>query len=251
MPMPEQPGIIELRDVHLSFDSNSVLEGVTFRIDEGESLAIIGQSGCGKSTLLKVAVGLLKPESGQVYLVGENIAGASQRALARARRKVGMLFQGNALFDFMNVRENVSIVLKEVLRLDRQEIDQKVKEMLQALHLGDIGELMPSELSGGMKKRVGLARALIGSPTILFCDAPTAGLDPITSDAIAELILQMKRRLNLTMLLVTNQMAVVRKLADRVAVLTGGKIIELGKPGELADSEKPEVKRFLEKDFTA
>jgi phospholipid/cholesterol/gamma-HCH transport system ATP-binding protein len=249
--MSEGSGGIEFRDVFLSFDSTSILEGVSFRVEEGETRALIGQSGCGKSSLLKVAAGLIPPLRGEVYLFGEKITGASSRVLARVRMQVGMLFQGNALFDFMNVHENVAIVLREVHRLDRGEIDRRVQEILHALHLGEIGDLMPSELSGGMKKRVGLARALIGNPRLLFCDAPAAGLDPITSDAIAELILKMKDRLKLTMLLVTNQMVVVRRLADRVALLTRGRIIELGPPEGLSGSAHPEVQRFLEKEFTS
>ncbi len=242
---------IEFRDVSLSFDHTPILEGVSFRAEQGETLALIGQSGCGKSSLLKVAAGLIPPFKGEVYLFGERITRASSRVLARVRMQVGMLFQSNALFDFMNVHDNVAIVLREVHRLEQVEIDRRVQEILDALHLGEIGSLMPSELSGGMKKRVGLARALIGKPRLLFCDAPAAGLDPITSDAIAELILEMKARLKLTMLLVTNQMAVMRKLADRVILLTGGRIIELGPPEGLSESAHPEVQRFLEKEFAS
>ncbi len=247
--MPHGAGIVEFREVSLSFNSSAILNGVSFRVEEGQTLAIIGQSGCGKSTLLKVAVGLIQPSGGEAYLFGEKITDAPARTLARTRRNVGMLFQGNALFDFMNVHENVSIVLKEVLQLEKREIDRKVKDMLHALHLGDIGGQMPTELSGGMKKRVGLARALIGNPSLLICDAPTAGLDPITADAIAERILDMKKRLSLTMLLVTNEMQVMKKLADRVALLSEGRIFDLGGPEELTRSDNPEVQRFLEKEY--
>lgn len=242
---------VEFRNVYLNFDTTPVLDGVSFRVEAGETLAVIGQSGCGKSTLLKVASGLIKPTSGEVYLLGSRITGAGSRVLAGLRKDVGMLFQSNALFDFMSVRDNVSIVLREVQKLSRKEIDRKVKQMLDALHLGDIGGLMPSELSGGMKKRVGLARALIADPSLVFCDAPTAGLDPVTSDAIAELIKDMKERLGLTMLLVTNKMAVVRKLADEVALLTQGRIIPLGPPRDLSSSSSPEVQRFMQKEFTS
>jgi phospholipid/cholesterol/gamma-HCH transport system ATP-binding protein len=169
--------------------------------------------------------------------------------LASVRRNVGMLFQGNALFDFMNVHENIAMVLQEIGKIERSDINRQVKDMLESLNLGDIGRKMPSELSGGMKKRVALARALIAKPKIFFCDAPTAGLDPITSDTIAELILDMSRKLGLTMLLVTNEMPIVRKLADRVALLTHGKIVDLGPPGDLSASDNPEARKFIEKEF--
>jgi len=230
------------------FEAGDVLRGASLSVAEGEAVALIGESGSGKTTLLKTAVGLIRPGSGEVLLAGENLTRASRRGLARLRRQVGMLFQGNALFDSMTVRENVGFVLREVQLVVPAEIERRVRELLDRLHLGDIGGQYPRELSGGMKKRVGLARAVIGQPKLLFCDDPTAGLDPITSDAIAELILALRRQLRVTLLLVSNSIPVVKKIADRVLLIHQGQLLDLGAPDLLEDSDRPEVRRFLRPD---
>ena len=229
----------------MRFDRAEVLRGVNLAVAAGEAVALIGESGSGKTTLLKTAVGLIRPAAGEVWIAGENLTQASSRALARIRRQVGMLFQGNALFDSMTVRENVGFVLREVRRLAPAEIEPKARELLERLHLGEIGRLYPRQLSGGMKKRVGLARAVIGEPKLLFCDDPTAGLDPITSDAIAELILTLRRSLQGTLVLVSNSIPVVKKLADRVLLLHQGQLLDLGPAARLEASDRPEVRRFL------
>ena len=237
--------MIDLRDIRVRFDRAEILRGVNLSAAEGEAIALIGESGSGKTTLLKTAAGLIRPQEGEVWIAGENLTRASARALARIRRQVGMLFQGNALFDSMTVRENVGFVLQEVQRLAPAEIERRVRDLLDRLHLGDIGRLYPRELSGGMKKRVGLARAVIGEPKLLFCDDPTAGLDPITSDAIADLILVLRRHFRVTLLLVSNSIPVVKKLADRVFLLHQRQLLDLGPSALIEDSNRPEVQRFL------
>lgn len=240
--------MIDLRDIRVRFDRAEILRGVSLAVAEGEAVALIGESGSGKTTLLKTAAGLIRPSAGEVWVSGENLTRASARAKARIRRQVGMLFQGNALFDSMTVRENVGFVLQEVQRLDPAEIERRVRELLDRLHLGDIGRRYPRELSGGMKKRVGLARAVIGEPKLLFCDDPTAGLDPITSDAIADLILVLRSYFRVTLLLVSNSIPVVKRIADRVLLLYQGRLLDLGAPARLEDSERPEVRRLLRPD---
>jgi phospholipid/cholesterol/gamma-HCH transport system ATP-binding protein len=237
--------LIELRDIRVRFDRAEILRGVNLEAATGEAVALIGESGSGKTTLLKTAVGLIRPAAGEVRIAGENLTRASSRGLAHVRRQVGMLFQGNALFDSMTVRENVGFVLQEVQRLAPAEIERRVRELLLRLHLGEIGGLYPRQLSGGMKKRVGLARAVIGEPKLLFCDDPTAGLDPITSDAIADLILALRRYFQVTLLLVSNSIPVVKKIADRVVLLHQGRLLDLGPSALIEDSNRPEVQRFL------
>ena len=237
--------MIELRDIRVRFDRTEILRGVNLSAAAGEAVALIGESGSGKTTLLKTAVGLIRPSAGEVRIAGENLSQASSRGLTRIRRQVGMLFQGNALFDSMTVQENVGFVLREVQRLAPAEIERRVRELLQRLHLGEIGRLYPRQLSGGMKKRVGLARAVIGEPKLLFCDDPTAGLDPITSDAIADLILVLRRYFQVTLLLVSNSIPVVKKIADRVVLLHQGQLLDLGPSALIEDSDRPEVQRFL------
>ncbi len=228
--------MIKLKGIHLSFDEHEVLSDIDLHVEQGQTVALIGPSGSGKTTLLKIAVGLIKPDQGQVGLAGQQIARMSRSNLRVLRRKVGMLFQGNALFDSMNVAENVGFVLREVQRLNSEKIKEKVDTILDSLRLGDIGHKMPSELSGGMKKRVGIARVLIGDPQIILYDDPTAGLDPVTSDAIAELIKSMTQRLGATSILVSNQMQVVQKLAHRVVMLRDAKLIDLGPPDKMLES---------------
>lgn len=243
--------MIELRDIGVRFHQAAVLRGANLSVAEGEAVALIGPSGSGKTTVLKTAVGLIRPQAGEVVLAGTNLTRASPASLARVRRQVGMLFQGNALFDSMTVLENIGFVLREVQRLAPAEIQRRVRQFLDRLHLGEIGGLYPRELSGGMKKRVGLARAMIGEPRVLFCDDPTAGLDPITSDAIAELILDFRRQFKVTLLLVSNSLLVVKKIADRVLLLHQGRLLDLGAPESLQDSERPEVRQFLQPEFTS
>ncbi|MDB6037190.1 MAG: transporter-related protein, partial [Verrucomicrobiales bacterium] len=190
--------MIEVRDLKKSFGTHSVLDGVTFKVETGETVVIIGRSGCGKSILLKNLIGLIQPDSGDVLINGESIGGMEERQLLRVRRKFGMLFQSAALFDSLTVAENISFVLRREGKLSDSEIRERVAETLALVDLSGIEEKKPSELSGGMRKRVGLARAIVYKPEILLYDEPTTGLDPVVSDSIDQLLLRVCQQLKVT-----------------------------------------------------
>jgi phospholipid/cholesterol/gamma-HCH transport system ATP-binding protein len=237
--------MIEVRDLKKSFGSHTILDGVSFRIDEGESIVIIGRSGGGKSVLLKHLIGLLRPDHGEVLIAGESIGGMNERDLLRVRSRFGMLFQGAALFDSMTVAENVAFPLRRH-KLTEQEIAGKVADMLEMVDLPGTGNKKPSELSGGMRKRVGLARALIYQPQIVLYDEPTTGLDPIMSDSIDQLILRVRDRLNVTSVVVTHDMRSARRVGHRILMLHGRKIYVTGTPEEVFASKDPVVRRFID-----
>ena len=238
--------VIELRDVHKSFGSVRVLEGVDLRLPRGETAAVIGASGTGKSVLLKHMVGLLRPDRGQVLFEGRRIDTLPERKLAGFRRNFGFLFQLNALFDSMTAGENVAFPITEQTRKPRSEIDRIVREKLRMVGLEGIQDRMPAELSGGQKKRVALARALALNPAVILYDEPTTGLDPIRADVINEIIRKLQRRLHVTSVVVTHQMASVYKVADRVIMLYGGRFIFDGTCDEIRASDDPRVRRFIE-----
>jgi phospholipid/cholesterol/gamma-HCH transport system ATP-binding protein len=236
---------IEVRNLRKRFGAQAVLDGVNFRVESGEALAIIGRSGCGKSVLLKHLIGLLQPDTGAVQVDGEDLARMNERALLQVRRKFGMLFQSAALFDSLSVAENVGFVLLRERKLSPPEIARRVAEVLELVELGGTEGQMPAELSGGMKKRVGLARALIYRPQIVLYDEPTTGLDPVVSDSIDQLIARVCAQLKVTSVVVTHDMRTVRRVTQRVLLLHQGRIHASGTPAEFFASADPLVHRFV------
>ena len=238
--------MIEVRDLTRSFGPNRILDGVTLRIEKGESVVIIGRSGGGKSVLLKHLVALLKPDSGQVLIDGEDIVPMNERQLLRIRHKFGMLFQGAALFDSLTVAENVAFALRRQATLRDADIRKKVSEVLEMVDLPGTEEKKPSELSGGMRKRVGLARAIIYQPQIVLYDEPTTGLDPIVSDSIDHLIMRVRDRLDVTSVVVTHDMRSARRVGQRIMMLHGKRIYAAGTPDEIFQSKDPIVRQFID-----
>jgi len=238
--------MIEVRNLQKSFGAHAVLDGVSFRIEKGESVVIIGRSGGGKSVLLKHLIGLLKPDAGHVLIEGEDIVGMNERQLLHVRRKFGMLFQSAALFDSMTVAENVAFAFRRDRSLPEKEIRRKVAEVLEMVDLPGTEDKNPSELSGGMKKRVGLARAIIYHPEIVLYDEPTTGLDPIVSDSIDQLILRVRDRLDVTTVVVTHDMRSTRRLGQRILMLHNQSIYVTGTPDEIFNSQDPVVRQFVE-----
>ncbi len=238
--------MIEVRDLNKRFGTHSILDGVSFRIEKGESVVIIGRSGGGKSVLLKHLIGLLKPDSGAVLIEGEDIVPMNERQLLHVRRKFGMLFQSAALFDSMTVAENVGFAFRRDGSRAEAEIRRKVAEVLEMVDLPGTEDKNPSELSGGMKKRVGLARAIIYEPQIILYDEPTAGLDPIVSDSIDHLILRVRDRLDVTTVVVTHDMRSTRRLGQRILMLHDQRIYAAGTPEEIFNSRDPVVRQFTE-----
>ncbi|MFB3895687.1 MAG: ABC transporter ATP-binding protein [bacterium] len=237
--------MIELKNIYKKLGKKEVLRGVDLQINAEETMVIIGGSGEGKSVILKHMIGLMKPDQGEVFIDNENITQLTHTELNRVRSKFGMLFQYAALFDSMNVRENVGFALYEHTKLSEEKISQIVKEKLELVHLSGIESMMPAELSGGMKKRVGLARAIARDPKIILYDEPTTGLDPIHADMINNLIIELKERLKVTSVVVTHDMKSAFKIADRIAMLYKGKIIAIGKAKEFENPTDPLVRQFV------
>jgi len=237
---------IEVADLHKSFDTKHVLRGVNLGVEKGESMVVIGGSGVGKSVLIKCIIGLLRPDSGSIRVDGQEIASLKEQSLNEVRKKFGMLFQAGALFDSLRVWENVGFGLKQHTRLRDEEIKGIAVEKLRLLGLRNVEDLMPSELSGGMRKRVSLARAIAMEPEILLYDEPTTGLDPIMADAINDLIIQMREKLRVTSIAITHDMVSAYKVADRIAMLYEGKIIEVGTPQQIRESNSPIVQQFIQ-----
>ena len=251
---PSSAPVLELRRISHSFGSQAVLREVTVQVQRGETLALIGESGCGKSVTTKLLAGLLDPTQGEVLWEGRPVRGRSSSDLRRDRLRFGYLFQGAALFDSMNVYENIGFGLRENTDLKEPEIREIVLERLREVGLAaNVAEKRPADLSGGMKKRVGLARALAMSPDVIFYDEPTTGLDPVMSDVINELILQTQSRRNVTSIVVTHDMQTVRRVADRVVMLYPlgrvapgmPQVIFEGTPDEAFASEDPRVGCFV------
>ncbi|MEM7222456.1 MAG: ABC transporter ATP-binding protein [Pseudomonadota bacterium] len=237
---------IRIRGLHKAFGDNVVLAGLDLDIMPGESVVVIGGSGTGKSVLLKCVLGLLTPDSGSIQVDGEEVVGLNGSDQERVRRKFGMLFQNAALFDSMTVWENVAFGLIQGLGQPRAEARQIALRKLADVGLGpEVGELWPAELSGGMRKRVGLARAIATEPEIIFFDEPTTGLDPIMSDVINDLILKCVSELGATALSITHDMASARKISHRIAMLFGGKIIWFGETAQIDESGNPYVEQFI------
>ena len=237
--------MIEAHELRKSFGDHRVLDGVNFRIETGESVVIIGRSGGGKSILLKHLIGLLQPDTGSVRVDGEDLSVMNERQLLEVRRKFGMLFQSSALFDSMTVAENVGFVLRRAGRLSEVEMAERVAAALDMVDLNGTQAKKPAELSGGMRKRVGLARAIIYQPEIVLYDEPTTGLDPIVADSIDKLLLRVCERLKVTTIAVTHDMRSARRIAQRILMLHEGRIYASGTPEELFQSSDPVVHRFV------
>ena len=243
---PQTTPKIRMRDLHKAFGDKVVLDGLDLDVGVGESVVVIGGSGTGKSVMLKCILGLLHPESGSVQVDGEEVVGLRGKARDRVLRKFGMLFQNAALFDSLPVWENVAFGLIQGGGMDRDEAREIALAKLAAVGLdAEVGELGPAELSGGMRKRVGLARAIATEPEIIFFDEPTTGLDPIMGDVINDLIIKCVRELGATALSITHDMASARKIADRIAMLYNGRIIWAGPVAEVDSSGSPYVEQFI------
>jgi len=238
--------MIEVRHLKKSFGSQPILDGVSFRIEGGESVAIIGRSGGGKSVLLKHIIGLLQPDAGEVFIDKENIVGMNERQLLRVRAKFGMVFQGAALFDSMSVAENVAFPLERKKIYTSGEIAKRVAAALEMVDLPGTEKKNPAELSGGMRKRVGLARAIVYEPQIVLYDEPTTGLDPIVSDSIDKLIMRVRDQLNVTSIVVTHDMRSARRVGNHVLMLHEKKIYANCTPEHLFASTDPIVRQFID-----
>jgi phospholipid/cholesterol/gamma-HCH transport system ATP-binding protein len=239
-------GRIGVQDLWTRFSEGElwVHRGVTFEVAAGESFVIIGGSGAGKSVLVKILIGLLAPNRGEVVVDGVDVLHTSERQLYRTMQHIGVLFQFGALFDSMTIWENVTFGLQN-RGLSERELRRIATEKLKMVGLRDVEDKLPSQLSGGMRKRVGLARAIAYEPAILLCDEPTSGLDPVMSDTISELILQMKERIGVTTLTITHDMTSAYKIADRIGMLYEGRILECGTPDEIRRSPNPVVQQFI------
>lgn len=237
--------MIEITNLCKAFGSHVVLNNMNWTIQTGETKVMIGRSGVGKSVLLKNIFGLFKPDSGSIKINGIEVTNLPEKEYNKIRMEMGMVFQGGALFDSMNVEENVGFVLNEFMKLDRKTVRQKVEESLALVGLQHIEEMMPSELSGGMKKRVSLARILCMEPKIILYDEPTTGVDPITADAINNLIVQLSHKLKVTSIVVTHDMNSAYKVADSIAMFYHGQVIAEGTPEEIRHTTHPVVKQFI------
>ncbi len=237
--------MIDIQNVSKSFGSKKVLDNLSLKINTGETCVIIGRSGCGKSVLLKHIVRLLWPQQGRVFVDDKEIGKLKEEEMNALRLKISLVFQGGALFDSMTVGENIGFGLIEHTYIKRQELLERIEESLCMVDLCGVGSLMPSELSGGMKKRVALARAICVRPEIILYDEPTTGVDPITADSINELIKSLHDKLKVTSVVVTHDMKSAYRVADRIAMMYQGKIIADGKPEEIQNTNHPVVHQFI------
>jgi len=237
--------VIQVKNLKKSFGGRTILNGISLDIYEGETLVIMGGSGCGKSTFLRHLIGSLRPDSGEVWMFGTNIAQASETEMDAIRRRFGMLFQSAALFDSLTVGENIALPLREHTKLDEDIIQIMIKMKLELVGLRGFENLMPAQLSGGMKKRVGLARAIAMDPAIVFYDEPTAGLDPIMTAVIDKLTMDLTRKLKITSVVVTHDMNSVFRIADRIVMLHQGNVLQIGTPDEIRHSSDPLVRQFI------
>ncbi len=239
--------MISIVDLHKSFGDNHVLRGTNLEIQDGETVAIIGGSGTGKSILLKNIIGLVKPDSGQVCIDGNEVTCMDDRELLSVQKNIGYLFQDAALFDSLTIEENVAFGLRTVDKMkDERKIRDRVNDCLAMVGLKGVNKQLPGELSGGMRKRAGLARAIAYKPKYLLYDEPTTGLDPIMSDVINDLILRMQKQINVTSIVVSHDMKSAYKISNRIAMLYKGTIIEIGTPDEIKHSKNPVVHQFVE-----
>jgi phospholipid/cholesterol/gamma-HCH transport system ATP-binding protein len=237
--------MVELRDVHMQFEEKKVLEGVSLKVEPQERLVIMGQSGSGKSTILRMILGILRPDSGSIFFQQFEINRLSRRKLQRVRQHIGMVFQYSALLSSRTVRDNVALPLEDLTDKSREEIDKIVDEKLELVGMQDSRELLPEELSGGMRKRVALARALVLDPELLLLDEPSAGLDPVIASVIDELIISLTEKSKVTSVTVTHEMESAFRIGTRMAMLYQGKIIEEAVAEEFKQSKNPVVAQFL------
>jgi phospholipid/cholesterol/gamma-HCH transport system ATP-binding protein len=242
---PEAQTVVEVRSLRAVYGERVVLEGVDVEARRGEIHVVLGGSGCGKSTLMRHMIGLAEPASGSVRLLGSELGGLDEDARRGLLRRIGVLFQGGGLFHSMSVGDNVAFPLREHTELPEEVIEALVRQKLALVGLTDASRLLPAELSGGMKKRAGLARALALEPELLFFDEPSAGLDPVTSAALDELMVELRDRLGVTLVVVTHELASIDRIADRVTFLAHGKALASGPLAELRQSELPEVADFF------
>jgi phospholipid/cholesterol/gamma-HCH transport system ATP-binding protein len=237
--------VVELRDVQMQFDEKKVLDGFSLEVRPQDRLVIMGQSGSGKSTILRLILGILRPNSGSIFFKQFEITRLRRRKLQQVRQKIGMVYQYSALLSSRNVRDNVALPLEELSDKSREEIDKIVDEKLELVGMKDSKELMPSELSGGMKKRVSLARALVLEPELILFDEPVAGLDPVIASVIDELIISLSEKSKVTSITVTHEMGSAFRVGTRMAMLYQGKIIEDAEPEQFKQSKNPVVAQFL------
>ena len=242
----KKEAVIEIRGLKKSFGDKHVLTGIDLTVHRGENVVVLGRSGEGKSVTIQCIIGMLDPDAGSLKVLGEEVAELDEKELKELRTKIGFLFQGAALYDSMTVRENMEFALTRVLKItDQAELDKRVNEMLESVGLPDAADKLPSDLSGGMRKRIGLARTLIVNPEIILYDEPTTGLDPITSREISELILDMQKKYKTTSLIITHDMECAQITSDRVVVMSGGKLVSEGTFDELHRSEDKLVKSYF------
>jgi phospholipid/cholesterol/gamma-HCH transport system ATP-binding protein len=237
--------VIYINNIHKSFGAKNILSGLTLEVKKGETMVIIGPSGCGKSVLLKHIMGLIKPDKGEIYIDNRDITRLSTRDLNEFRLRIGMLFQGGALFDSMTVGENIGFPLTEHTELSKNELEQLISEKLEMVGMYGIEHLGVAEISGGMAKRVALARSIIMEPQVILYDEPTTGLDPVMVTVIDKIITRLKKELQVTSLVVTHDMDSAFRIADRIAVHFSGGIIEVGTPEEIKNSRHPVVSQFI------
>ena len=237
---------IEMLDVHKAFGNKEILKGFSLTVEDGETLSVIGYSGSGKSVMLKQIIGLMQPDRGSVHVDGKDVAALSRSGLTELRRKVGYVFQFAALFDSMTIGENVAMGLRRIPDMDEEEIEARVRECLSLVDLHDVHERYPSEMSGGMVKRAGLARAIATGPKYLLYDEPTTGLDPVTVKVIDRLNIRMKEELGVTGIVITHDMDSAYRISDRIAMLYEGKMRAVGTVEEIRNSEDPLVRAFVE-----
>lgn len=237
--------IIQIRNLETRYDNRKILTGIDLDIYENETFVILGRSGCGKSTLIRHIIGLQKPTSGQILLFGRDIVHMTEAEKTRVLKRVGMLFQSAALFNSMTIEENVGLQLREQTALEESTIKIMTRMKLDLVGLSGFEDFMPSQLSGGMKKRAGLARAIAMDPNILFCDEPSAGLDPVVAVGIDHLILKLKKAFKMTMVIVTHELASVFLIADRIAMLHDGKVLAVGTVEEVKNNPDPIIQQFF------
>jgi phospholipid/cholesterol/gamma-HCH transport system ATP-binding protein len=245
--LQESPAVLSVRDLRVSYGEREILHGITFDVKAGETLVILGGSGCGKSTLLRTLVGLERPSSGEIWIKGQDLAKTSAEEMDEIRRKIGMSFQGGALFGSMTVGENVALPLREHTKLEDSTIEIMLRLKLEQVGLTGFEYHMPSQLSGGMKKRAAVARALAMDPQVLFFDEPSAGLDPIIAAGIDQLILELKKAFRMTIVVVTHELASAFLIADRMMLMDKGNIVAVGTTEEMRSSVNPRVRQFLDR----
>lgn len=246
MMMNKREVVISVKNLVKSFGPRRILNNISMDIYQGETLVVMGGSGCGKSTFLRHLIGSIRPDSGEIWMFGKDIAKLSEDDMHEIRKRYGMLFQSGALFDSMTVGENIALPLREHTKLDENIIGIIVKMKLELVGLRGFENLMPSQLSGGMKKRVGLARAIVMDPSIVFYDEPTAGLDPVMTGVVDKLTIDLTKKLHITSVVVTHDMNSVFRIADRIVMLHQGNVLQIGTPEEIRKSKDPIVQQFIE-----